>query len=481
MIGTILGWLGYERRRTATEPKYLRGRYDAAATTDENSRHWANADGLSASAANSLEVRSTLRKRSRYEMANNPYGRGMIDRLATHTIGTGPMFQSQTGDEELDRLVELEFTEYLRAIALAEKLTTARKAKATDGESLGLLITNPSLGTPVQLDWQLFETDQLTSPWSLTQQANDTDGIVFDRYGNPVNYYVLDQHPGDLSRWEWTSRLVPANQVTHWFRADRPGQVRGIPETTPALPLFAQLRRYTLATVGSAETAASFAGVMKTPLIPNTAAGIPAVPSMEFEHRMLVAMPDGYELQQLKPEQPITTYGDFVTQLVNEICQVFQMPLCIGLGNSSNYNFASGRLDMQVFLASIRTERSQCRRVVLDTLFDAWRREALVISGYLPLRARMIKRWPRQWFWPKPPIVDPKADAVADSMRLGNGTLTYGDYYAEQGADWREKFQQRAAELKLAKELGLPLPQSVDVSALGRAEVTDRPEVANAA
>ena len=34
----------------------LRARYDAAQTTDENRRHWANADALSAAAANSLDV-----------------------------------------------------------------------------------------------------------------------------------------------------------------------------------------------------------------------------------------------------------------------------------------------------------------------------------------------------------------------------------------------------------------------------------------
>ena len=38
--------------------------------------------------------------------------------------------------------------------------------------------------------------------------------------------------------------------------SDRPGQARGIPDITPALPLFAQLRRFTLAVLAAAETAA---------------------------------------------------------------------------------------------------------------------------------------------------------------------------------------------------------------------------------
>ena len=51
----------------------LLGRYDAAVTSDDNRRHWAAADGLSANAANSPDVRRVLRNRARYEVANNSY------------------------------------------------------------------------------------------------------------------------------------------------------------------------------------------------------------------------------------------------------------------------------------------------------------------------------------------------------------------------------------------------------------------------
>ena len=67
--------------------------------------------------------------------------------------------------------------------------------------------------------------------------------------------------------WPVASRdydRVPAESVVHWFRADRPGQARGIPDIMPALPLFAQLRRFTLAVIAAAETAADFAGILYT-------------------------------------------------------------------------------------------------------------------------------------------------------------------------------------------------------------------------
>ncbi len=44
------------------------GRFDSAATTADNRRHWANADGLSADSAASADVRRTLRNRAPFRL-----------------------------------------------------------------------------------------------------------------------------------------------------------------------------------------------------------------------------------------------------------------------------------------------------------------------------------------------------------------------------------------------------------------------------
>ncbi|MDR2114869.1 MAG: phage portal protein, partial [Planctomycetaceae bacterium] len=72
---------------------------------------------------------------------------------------------------------------------------------------------------------------------------NEIDGIEYDSFGNPLLYHVSTQHPGDLSIRYGEFETIPADYMIHWFRADRPGQSRGLPEIMPALPLFAQLRR----------------------------------------------------------------------------------------------------------------------------------------------------------------------------------------------------------------------------------------------
>jgi capsid protein len=287
----------------------LLARYDAAVTTVDNARHWAAADGLSANSANSAEVRRTLRNRSRYEVANNSYARGIVLTLAHDVVGTGPRLQLLTADAGANHRIEQAFMLWSRAIRLPEKLRTMRMARAVDGEAFAILINNPSLKTEIQLDLRLVEADQVTTPELNRPSTTSVDGIVFDKAGNPTEYHVLRSHPGE---GPWTLRgaydRVPASAVLHWFRADRPGQARGIPDIMPALPLFAQLRRFTLAVLAAAETAADFAGILYTdaPAGGEADAAEPFEP-IELEKRALLTMPGGWRMEQMRSEQPVSS------------------------------------------------------------------------------------------------------------------------------------------------------------------------------
>jgi lambda family phage portal protein len=449
-------------------PMRVRGRYDAAATTEENRRHWANADTLSVNAANNPAVRRTLRSRARYEVANNSYARGITLTLANDCVGTGPRLQMLTGDDEANRIVEQEFSRWADAIRVPEKLRTLRMARAESGEIFALLVANPAVDSPVKLDIRLIEADQVASPSPLQGNrasatgADTDDGIVFDSYGNPIQYHVLKTHPGDargLLGGANASEPVPAAAMIHYFRVDRPGQNRGIPEITPALPLFAQLRRYTLAVIAAAETAADFAAVLYTDAPANGEAdSVEPMDLVDLERRMATVLPGGWKLGQITAEQPATTYGEFKQQILNEIARCLNMPFNVAAGNSSGYNYASGRLDHQTYYKSIRVDQAHMARVVLDHILRAWLDEAVLIEGLLPqsMRSRDAAR-DHQWFWDGQEHVDPAKEATAQATRLQSNTTTLAYEFARQGRDWESELRQRAKEVKLMNQLGLTI------------------------
>lgn len=464
----MFGWMKSIFGRDAKRPtgRWCRARYDAASTTEDNRRHWAAADLLSADAANNPRVRSVLRSRARYEVANNSYARGIILTIANDCIGTGPRLQVLSDDDTANRLIEQEFTLWADSVSLAEKLRTMRMSRAESGEVFAMLVANPKIDSSVKLDIRLIEADQVTTPHRVRQDAGvpATDGIVFDEHGNPAEYHVLKQHPGDnAARWTLDFDRVPARSMIHYFRPDRPGQNRGIPEITPALPLFAQLRRYTLAVLAAAETAADFAAVLYTDAPANgEAQEVEPMDLVELERRMATVLPGGWKLGQIQAEQPATTYGEFKREILNEIARCLNMPFNVACGNSSGYNYASGRLDHQTYYKSIRVDQDQLALVVLDRVLRAWLDEAILISDFLPrwMRTLAFRDLAHQWFWDGQEHVDPAKEATAQATRLANYTTTLAYEYARQGRDWESEVRQRAKEVQLMQDLGLPPAQS---------------------
>lgn len=467
--------LGVRKAKGATTPRgrllVVRGKYDAAQTTPENRRHWANADHLSADAAMGADVRRVLRSRARYEVANNSYAKGIVLTLANYVVGTGPRLQMLTDDSQANRLIEQEFMRWAKAIGLAHKLRTMRIAQCESGECFGLLTSNPRIAAPVQLDLRLIEADQVSTPFGvLPPEERAVDGIVFDGFGNPIAYYVLRRHPGDQRAWRAGPddyNLMPVESVVHLFRAERPAQSRGIPEVTSALSLFATLRRYTLAVLGAAEQAALPSGVIYTDAPADAeSAAVEPMDTVEMDRGTWMTMPYGWKIGQVKAEQPTTVYGDFKHEVINEIARCLNMPFNIAAGNSSGYNYASGRLDHQAFFKAIRVDQNFLGDMVLDRLLKAWLDEAVLIESYLPQWLRQLGvDLPHQWFWDGFEHVDPQKEAGAQATRLQSNTTTLAAEYAKAGLDWESELRQRARELALMRELGLTAQTPVSPAA----------------
>lgn len=455
MLGNLFA---RQKPQAVAVPLRVRGKFDVA-ESGEDRRHWANADAFAADAALSPMVRRTMRNRARYERQNNSYLAGMSATLANDLVGTGPRLQLQFGDDETARMVERAFFDWSWQIDLASKLRTMREALVVDGEAFAMMITNPRM-PGVQLDLRLVESEMVATPTelmsqSITPDGSTVDGLEFDTVGNVTAYQVLNYHPGSNFRVNTLEfQRVPASQMVHWFRPLRPGQHRGMPEVTPALKLFAQLRRYTEAVCAAAETAADFAGFLRTNSPAAEVDEVEAFAEMPIEKRSMVTLPDGWTFEQLKAEQPTSTYAMFKRELIGEIGRCLGLPFNVSALDSSSYNYASGRMDHQVYATTQRILRDDLERKMLDRVLEAWVNEA-TLAGYMPEGVPAFSEWDWSWQWDGKEHVDPAKEANAAETRLRNHTTTLAAEYAKQGKQWDVELRQRAAEMNLMSELGL--------------------------
>jgi len=437
--------------------------YDAAATGRHFDTHFVEADSKDAQSLISADL-PTLRNRARYEIRNNAYAQGIVQTFANDVVGTGPSLQVKTGDDKLNTKIENDFREWSELCDRAGRLSFAAMARLAimqlmeSGECLRLFQSDDASSIPVHLRLLMIEPDRLSSPW-MASAEKVRDGIEMDDYGKPINYYILTKHPGSTYNMKPDDQeAIAADQVTHLFRVDRPGQIRGVPWITPSIPLFAQLRRYTLAVIDAAETAAGISAVMETDSPDAGAADVESMDEIELARNAMLTLPGGWKAHGFSAEQPPTTYKMFKAEILNEIARPFNMPFNVAAANSSGYNYASGRLDWQVYFRAIVVIQSWLGLHFGDSAFFAWLREASLIPGYLPSRQRLDRRnVTTEWFWTKKPHVDPIKEANAQHIRLKSLTTTLAEEYAQQGKDWERQVEQIARERKKLAELNLSI------------------------
>lgn len=456
--------IGRERIPMRVQQALQATSYDAAQPGGPNERHWSSAGSMSARQANSPEVRRVLRDRARYEVANNSMARGMVDTLADDTIGEGPQLQALNIDNRDDaQQLEWAWHDWTEQVDLWSKIRLARKARCQDGEVFLVLTSNPALPGPVKLDVVLVETERVTDPNRLDTDILSVDGIEFDARNNPRRYRVLRHHPDDdvmarmAERFDW----IDAADVIHYFRADRPGQVRGIPEITPALGLFGQLRRMILAVLGAAEAAANNAQVIYTDNPVDSESGYDPTPMEEIElpANTATVLPDGWKLGQVKAEQPTTTFGDFRRQIANEIGRCLAMPINVILCDSSQHNYSSGKLDHVIYGRKLIVDREELRIRVLDRIFRRWLSEAQLVSGLLPQAARRQQPPVRVvWTWPAWEHADPAKEGAGVKARMEAGTSNLIIECGKQGRDWQEVLEGEKKVQEYRAALGINPP-----------------------
>lgn len=450
--------------------------WDAEQDDTSLATHFAHADGQDANTHANPESRKKIRERARFEYSNGPYARGIVDTFVNNVIGTGPRLVIEADEAgisaETARKIERGWASWAEASEWYQRLRVAFLANQVDGEGIAILASDPKMPHPVKLAWKLIETDQLDQSLERLFQVSNpdgtkhVDGIDVDAFGRPVRYHFLKEHPGSLFASMEHAEPVDAEEVIHLFRATRPGQVRGVSQMAPMLATSAMLRQYAMAVLRAARRAASLSWVMKTTLTDDDSSLVDPWEIVSVPDDAGMSLPEGYDISQLKAEQPTTTYSDFKREQVSEMGRPFGMPRNKAACDSSNYNYASGRLDHQDFGMLQRVEQDRvesqactptliayCREAVLrdeSDLYDRDVRDAL--DAWLQRPERVI---PHHWDWDQVEHADPKKEADADNARLSTGCTTLAEIYSRRNKDWRAALQQRAIEMEVINELGL--------------------------
>lgn len=460
----------------------LKGQAYEAAATGRRMGTW----GTSSAGPNSAGLSSlpTIRARSREIIRNNPFGLKAKRAYVTNMVGTGikPRWKlkgvSEAIKEELHELWE-DWTDEADATGTTDFYGMQASAAESQYESGEVFVRmrprRPEDGLSVPLQLQMIESDFVDVNLNSTLNNGNTIqmGIEYNQVGQRVAYHMFRAHPGDSSplsnaKNRFGTVRVPASDILHIYKADRPGQIRGIPELSTVLVRLHELDQYEDAELVRKKVAAMFAGFI-TRDAADTADTNPFTGTDEgeddngiditgLEPGMLQELEDG---QQITFSQPADVGGNLEPWLKNMLRSIASGANCTYeqlTGDLSSVNFSSLRAGLIEFRRYI--EMLQWSLLIFQfcrPVANRWIEQA-VLSGAIPLAEyRSNKRkfhrvdWqPQAWAY-----VKPLEDAMTAAIEIRNGVNSRNKVCAAKGYDVEEIDRENAEDNARADGAGL--------------------------
>jgi lambda family phage portal protein len=457
---------------------------------------WVPRRGTSADQELALE-RSTLVSRARDADRNNGVARSGISTIIDNVVGSGLRLSARPDYLALGQTkewatawaanVEARFHEWWwsTACSASDTLTgdqlseLALRANLMSGDTLALPLWLPKRGDGFATKLQMVEGDRLCNPWDAPDTTYRRCGIDFDETRMPLRYWFRNNYPGDSILWDtgqfpaWTPvpRRTPFGRlrVIHDFTPDRAEQTRGKPLLTAVMAHFKQADRYLGAELDAAVNNGLISGAIETPLdqdgildlfSKDKAAYLKArdESAVRMEGGTLVPLFPGDKLQPYIPGRPNGAFGTFLENVFRIIAVGLDMPYELLLKDFSKTSYSSARASMLEAWRSFNRRRDRLGSGWMDPIYGLFLEE-LVNDGRIvaPSFCEMRRAYQRcRWIGPGKGWVDPVREAQAAQIRMDSYISTLEDECAEQGKDWREALEQRAAERAEMERLGLP-------------------------
>jgi lambda family phage portal protein len=317
-------------------------------------------------------------------------------------------------------------------------------------------------GLPVPLQLQLLEPDHLDL--SKTQQLENGNriiqGVEYNALGQRTAYWLFPEHPGDgsqlyFSRTITSARRVPAADVLHIYRADRIGQVRGVPWGACCLLKLRDFDDFDDATLQRQKIAACFAGFIhdleggmgEESTLPKDAA---ANPIYDVEPGTL---------RPLGPGQGVTFSDPPEAGGFEEYARVSLLAIAAGYGvtyesltgDLSRVNFSSGRMGWLDMDAGVRSWRRKGFVPQLCAGVWSWFMDAALLEGRLDERLRA------RWTPPRREMLDPLKEIKALREGVRSGFSSLSETIRSLGYEPEELLEELANDLELVDRLKLKL------------------------
>ncbi len=429
-IGYVSPRRQFERSRSRYATQLLASAHYDAAQATRRTQGWKQPTG-DANAPSALSL-TRLRNTSRHLVRNNGHATSALQTIIDDTVGWGIMASAKhepwklwTTSTAIDAdgrcdLPGLEQLVMRTVVEAGECLVRRRFRRLSDG-------------LPIPLQLQVLEPDFLdyTRHKNLPNGGRIIRGVEFDALGKRAAYWLFREHPGTTivtgSRFQPSVR-VPASEILHVYKSERPGQVRGVPWFAPVLVRFQDFDELADATLMKQKIAACLSVITSDIDGTTQALGTEDTNDAEvdlLEPGLIMNLAPGRDVQVVNPPS-VREYPEYSRTTLREIAAGLGVTYEDATGDYTNLPFSAARMSRLRHWARVNGWRWRMMVPQFLSPMFVWADQASQLAGTGPIG---------DTFWTAPPLpmIEPDKEGLAIQRNIRTGIMTRSEALRERG------------------------------------------------
>jgi len=430
--------------------------------------------------------RNTMVATLRDLFQNFGFAKGLLRAHVKNVVGSGPIVQATTDDEEFNRQAEAYWNtrkdrlDIRGMLGFTDMLDVGEQREIVDGD-YGLAIVRGGF-------LQAIEGDRIKDPPADKKAKNRIyeSGVEMTREGRPVAYHVYNRgrRPGQMRY----AKRIDADDFIFCYRADRFDQVRGISWPLSSTNDLVDLKETMEAAKGkwkienmlgvaiksAAPESADLFSLWGGRVTPYEAKDSKGDQDEKYEIKLgqgvhSFELAEGEEIQVIESKSPNNNFEPFTYLLIRMAALCMDMPLEIALQYYTRGSYSSHRAAFLQYYQSVYKRRGQIERIKLDRIYN-WVIQRAIKAKELPRPKGNAPSFSHKWQWPGLPLLDPDRERRADKEAYKLAVVSLADIEGRDGNFWQDVAERRLKEIKWiqerAKEIGVDpayaIPQVAD-------------------
>ncbi len=416
-------------------------------------------------------VTAALRGIARDLVRNNPFAARGVATIANNLVGTGITFQVYRDgkiDDALNRKARAHFdTVSCDASGRHDLYGLQLQAARTIVESGAVVMRRRwrrgSDGLPLPVQLQVLEPDYIDpskdGPLQSAPGVNGgfiVNGVQFSPIGAREGYWLYNGHPGSHRATALGSTFIPAVDVAHVFRADRPEMEHGATWLAPIVLRMKDFADFEDAQLTRQKLASAFVGVVTGEDEAGVIPGIQTEDGFTVDQAPLDYIEPG-TFQYARPGEEVTFstppgvegYADYTKVSLRAIAAGLGVPYEALTGDLSNVNFSSGRMGWLEYQRSLAAWQWTMFIPQFCGAVGQWMIDALAMIG------DDIGGVTVRWTPPGREMINPSDEVKASRDAIRAGGKTISQWARERGEDPDTFLAEAQADFAKLDELGL--------------------------